>query len=361
MGTPPGALVRGRATQLERRDLVELPVTARAWDEVVSSDPDALVTQTRPWMRAIVRLGGWQDASRLFETERGRILLPLARRRGTRGWTAIEASQPHALGFGGLVAERGVSHADVRAVLNHLRTERRLRITIRPNPRQAAAWTGFDDAWQSVSRRAQVVDLRDGVDPLWARLHANARRGVRRAERNVVIVNHTTNGDSLPEFFALMHESRERWAHASNEPVWLGRWRARADSLARWRTISDERDGRCRVYTAMWNGTLVAATIVLSGPNAHYTRGAMRKELASQCSANYALHWRAITDAIAEGHEWYHLGESGTSSSLNRFKSQFAAETFEYPELRRESLPISSTDARVRAAVKRVIRFRDPS
>jgi hypothetical protein len=353
--------VRAKEAPRARTGLVEVPVTARAWDEIVGSDPDALVTQTRPWMRAIVRLGGWQDGTRLFETAHGRILLPLARRRGTRGWAAVEASQPHALGFGGLVCEHGVRRDDVRAVLEQLTAERRLRISIRPNPRQATEWADVGDGWERIPRCAQVVDLREGKDALWARLHANARRGVRRAERNGVTVECTSNGASLRAFFELMHESRERWARASNEPVWLGRWRARHDSLERWAAISDELDGRCRVYTATWNGVLVAATIVLSGPNAHYTRGAMLKELASQCSANYALHWTAITDAIADGHAWYHLGESGTSSSLTRFKSQFAAETFEYAELRRESLPISSTDARLRAAVKRIIRFRDPS
>ncbi|HTL83753.1 MAG TPA: GNAT family N-acetyltransferase [Acidimicrobiia bacterium] len=353
--------MRGKPAHHERTALVELALTARAWDEVIASDPDALVTQTRPWMRAIVRMGGWRDASRLFETERGRILLPLVRRRGTGGWAAIEASHPHALGFGGLVAELGVTRADVHAVLDRLATERRLRISIRPNPIHTTSWSDAGDGWWSVARRAQVVDLREGTDALWTRLHPNARRGIRRAERNGVIVTCTTAGESLRAFFALMHESRERWARGSNEPVWLGRWRARHDSLARWQTISDELDGRCRVYTATWNDTLVAATIVLAGPNSHYTRGAMRKDLASQCSANYALHWTAITDATAEGHAWYHLGESGTSTSLTRFKSQFGAATFDYAELRRESLPITSTDARARAAVKRMIRFRDPS
>ena len=360
MGTPLAASAREKAKQRGSVRLSEAPLSARAWDEVVAADPDALVTQSRSWVQAIVGLGGWHDASRLFVTERGRIVLPVVRKKYTAGWTAIEASQPHEFGFGGVVAEYGVSAADVRDVLDLVAFDRRLRISIRPNPLHAAQWNGAA-GWRRVPRCAQVTDLRDGADSVWTRLHPNARRGIRRAERSGVVVECTTTGESLPAFFELMDESRERWAHASNEPKWLARWRARHDSLARWVTISDALDGHCCVYTATWKGEIVAATIVLSGPNAHYTRGAMRKDPANECSANYALHWRAITDAIEEGHAWYHMGESGASSSLSRFKSQFAAATFDYAEIRRESVPISSADARLRDIVKRIVRFRDPS
>jgi hypothetical protein len=54
------------------------------------------------------------------------------------------------------------------------------------------------------------------------------------------------------------------------------------------------------------------------------------------------------------------MGESGTSSSLAQFKSQLGAQTHPYFEYRHETLPITAMDARARALVKRVIRFREP-
>jgi lipid II:glycine glycyltransferase (peptidoglycan interpeptide bridge formation enzyme) len=254
-----------------------------------------------------------------------------------------------------------VQPRDVEAVLAKLSADRLLRAAIRPNPLHASAWGGALPGWTRVARSAQVVDLRNGADAVWQRMHPNARRAVRRAEREGVEVSCDSAGTTLGAFFDLMHESRARWAEQRNEPVWLARLRARRDSLARWTKIAAAIDGRCRVYSATWNGRLVAGIIVLFGPNAHYTRGAMHKELAAQCRANYALHWRSICDAVAAGFSAYHMGESGTSSSLARFKSQFGAATHPYAALQHESLPISTVDARARALVKRAIAFREAS
>ena len=96
---------------------------------------------------------------------------------------------------------------------------------------------------------------------------------------------------------------------------------------------------------------LHVTVIVLFGPNAHYTRGAMRKQPAGESRANFALHWQAMQDAAEAGFRWYAMGESGTSSSLARFKTQFGAATCDYHEYRRELVPISKVDHAARALV----------
>ena len=66
-----------------------------------------------------------------------------------------------------------------------------------------------------------------------------------------------------------------------------------------------------------------------------------------------------MQDAIVAGFRWYAMGESGTSSSLTRFKAQFGADAYDYHEFRRESLPVSQIDRVTRSVVKRVIGFRE--
>jgi len=339
--------------------LVEVPITRTAWDEVVASDPDALVTQTAAWTSAVTRSGRWHDMSRMFETPRGRIVVPMVRRRATSGITAIDASLPHAHGFGGIVAEHGTRTDDLAAILHALGTERRLRLSIRPNPLHDESWRLAATGWQRFARCAHVVDLQGGTDQIWDRVHSSARRNIRRSEREGVEVKWDSSGADLPAFFDLMHDSRSRWASDSNEPEWLARWRLREDSLEKWKAISAALGDRCRVYTATWKGEVVAGTIVLFGPNAHYTRGAMRKQPAGESRANFALHWQAMQDAAEAGFRWYAMGESGTSSSLARFKTQFGAATCDYHEYRRELVPISKVDHAARAVVKRVIGFRE--
>jgi lipid II:glycine glycyltransferase (peptidoglycan interpeptide bridge formation enzyme) len=141
----------------------------------------------------------------------------------------------------------------------------------------------------------------------------------------------------------------------------LARWRARHDSVATWSRISAALDGRCRVSIATWRGEPVAGVIVLDGPNTHYTHGAMRKDEAGRCYANYALHWHEIRAAAQRGARHYHMGESGSSGSLARFKRQFGAQGYEYADYRDERLPFSRVDHVVRSTVKRMIRFREPA
>ena len=85
----------------------------------------------------------------------------------------------------------------------------------------------------------------------------------------------------------------------------------------------------------------------------------MNKELAAPTCANHLLEWLAIRSACAAGCDAYHLGESGPSRSLARYKEQFGARPVDYAEHRFERLPLTRADTLARSAVKRALRFRD--
>jgi lipid II:glycine glycyltransferase (peptidoglycan interpeptide bridge formation enzyme) len=114
-----------------------------------------------------------------------------------------------------------------------------------------------------------------------------------------------------------------------------------------------------RLWVAWVDGRAAAAILVLHGPNAHYTRGAMDHDLAGPVHANDLLHRMAIEEACQEGCRHYHMGESGSSESLARFKERFGAEAHDYSEYHMERLPIRGATVPLRQLVKRVIGFRD--
>jgi hypothetical protein len=265
------------------------------------------------------------------------------------------------LGYGGVIADGGVTSELLAGVVADLARLSHTSLTIWPNPLQGPRWeAATPGTWLRVNRRAHVVDLDGGTDAVWARMPSNGRRGIRKAEKTGVTVQSDATGALLPAFFELFAASQERWADASHEPLWLARWRARRDSISTWRRISSALRGRCSVSVASWKGTPVASVIVLHLPNAHYTHGAMRKDLAGRSYANYALHWHAISEAADRGAGAYHMGESGTSDSLGRFKEQFGARPHRYAEYRSERFPFSRFETALRSGVKRMIQFRDP-
>jgi Acetyltransferase (GNAT) domain len=325
------------------------------WESVADSDPEVLVTQTPAWMDAVCMSGRWNDVTREYEVDGRRILVPLAQRVPALPAMTIHASPPTGWGFGGLIAEGGVRAEDIAAVLADLTRRPGLRLLIRPNPLQRDRWP--NGVGIPIRRRAHVLDLRPGTDAIWTSMRA--RTQIRKAQRHVNIETDTT-GRLLPVFFDLLDLSRERWARQQHEPVWLARWRGRRlDPLAKWRRIASALGDRCRVSIAWTQGRPAAGLIVLQGRNAHYTRGAMDRELAAPTSASTGLQWKAICDAADAGCSWYHMGETGTSKSLSMFKEQLGAEPHDYMEYRFERLPFTRVDHAARGAVKRLVGFQE--
>jgi hypothetical protein len=313
-------------------------------------------------MDALCSGGSWVDATRAYRAPDGRrIVLPLARRRGG-GAHGVEASMPTHWGFGGIVAEGGVTPEDVRLVLDDLAGRAVLRQGIRPNPRHGRLYREVAPARTfEIPRRAHVLDLAGGVDVVWKGFSESRRRAVRKAERSGVEVEHDTSGRLLGEFFELYACSEARWAAQQHEPAALARFRTRfRDTLGKWQRIARHLDGGCHQWVARHDGRAVASIIVLSGVNAHYTRGAMDKERAGPLRANDLLMWHAIRAACATDAGTFHLGESGGSASLADYKERFGARAVDYPELRFERLPITRADHLTRTVVKRAIGFREP-
>jgi Acetyltransferase (GNAT) domain len=339
------------------------PAPRGVWERLVASDPRSLPSQTPQWLHAVCAVGGMEDASRLYETVDGRLLvLPLARRRAL-GAPLVEASLPYGWGPGGLVAEDGLLRPDdVRAVVADLASRRLPRTTVRPSPATAAAWEVA--APPGAVRRplmAQTVDLRGGFAEVWGtRFKRDTRTRVRRAERLGVTVRCDDTGRLVPVFQDLYRKSVERWARRDGQPVALARWRAaRREPDRKLRAVCAAMGACCRIYLASVAGRPAAAIVVLLGAGgAAYWRGAMDEEVAGRSCANYLLHCTAIRDAAAAGCSAYHLGDSAPGSGLALFKSRLGAEESHYASWRWDRVPLARVTEAARGAVATTLRGR---
>jgi Acetyltransferase (GNAT) domain len=340
---------------------VRSPAPRDVWDRLVASDPRSLPSQTPAWTDVVCSVDGLQDASRLYETTDGRLLvLPLVRRR-LLGMPLAEASLPHGWGPGGLVAGDGVVlPGDVRAVVDDLADRRIPLVTLRPSPATGRVW---DEAAPIPAARyprmAQTLDLEGGFAAVWeARFKRDTRNRVRRAERAGVLVERDDTGRLVPAFQRLYLRSVARWARRDGRPLALARWRAaRQEPDAKLATVSATMGRSCRVYLASVQGRPAAAIVVLFGmAGASYWRGAMDEEVAGRTYANYLLHRTAIEDACAAGCSAYHMGDSAPGSQLALFKSRFGAEECLYASYRLERLPLASATDRARGVAGQALR-----
>jgi hypothetical protein len=343
---------------------VTSPAPTGAWEELLASAPRALPSQTPGWLECVCAVGGYENASRLYETFDGRrLVLPLVRRTVLRRVFCTEASLPVGWGPAGLLGEGGVVRPeDVQMVFADLADHHAVGVALRPDPGTATSWEqGSPPGVPRQPLMAQTLSLVGGFEEVWRkRFRSDTRNRVRRAERAGVVVERDDTGGLVPLFHELYAKSVDRWARRAGEPLALARWRAaRREPERKLRTVAALCGTRCRVYTAFIDGRPVAAIVVLFGTAvAAYWRGAMDEEVAGRTYANYLLHRTAIEDAADAGCTAYHMGDSAPGSPLALFKSRFGAVDQHYASYRVERLPFSSLTHRTRRHVSESLRRR---
>ncbi|HEY6757865.1 MAG TPA: GNAT family N-acetyltransferase [Baekduia sp.] len=342
---------------------VTSPAPRAVWEQVLASDPTALVTHTPTWLDFVCRAGDYEDASRLYELPGDRrLVLPMVRRRHLPGALAAEASFPPGFGMGGVLAPGGLQAGDAQVVFSDLARRDVVRTSLRPNPLNGDALAaGRPPGVAMVSLLANVLPLDGGFERVWKeRFKSETRTAIRKAERCGLTVERDTSGRLVPVLYELYERSVDRWADQSHEPRALARWRGhRADPRRKFELMAEALGDACRVWVAWSDGRPAAAILVLQGINATYSRGMMDKELAGPLRANHLLHRLAIEEACMAGCRYYHMGESGFSASLMQFKSRFGARACAHAEYHVERVPITALDRRARGLVKRAIGFRE--
>jgi Acetyltransferase (GNAT) domain len=357
--TPRTAHRTGTATTLR----ITSPAPRDVWEEAFASDPTALVFQSPAWLDCLRASGRYRDASRLYELASGRrLVLPMARLGGAADVLAVEASFPPGWGYGGVLASGGARADDVAAVFSELSRRKVMRTSLHPNPLVNASWAEARPRHAlTVPRLAHVLNLDGGFARVWEqRFTGSARTAVRKAERSGLTVECDTTGRHTAAFYELFERSLDRWAAAQHEPRALARWRGhRRDPLRKLQLMAQWLGEACRVWVAWLDGRPAAAILVIRGPSANYTRGAMDKALAGPTRANYLLHRLAVEDACDAGCRYYHMGETGRSAALAQFKTRFGARPQQYAEYHIEAVPLIALDRALRRGVKRVIGFKD--
>jgi hypothetical protein len=334
------------------------PAPRAQWSSVFASDPDALPSQAPEWTDAICKRSPWRDASRLYVLENGRrIVFPMTRV-GAGHILCGVVSPRRGWGFGGIIADGGVTPCDIAQVSEDLAGIDALRFRVRPNPLHTEMWDRFVPEFPRVRKVSHVVDLQGGPEAIHARFGRSAKKGIAAAEKNGVRVETVPGVALLGTFFTLARKSRASWARRQHEPVWLAQTRGRLrDSESKWNRIAGSLGPRFEVSVAWQEDRPVAAGIVLHGPNAHGSRAAWDPGLRKIC-APHLLNWVVLQNAYAKGARWFHMGESATAGAA-QFKEFLGARRVEYDEIDYERIPISRANTFIRSTVKRMVRFEE--
>jgi len=339
---------------------VTSPAPRDRWKRAIDSDLKVVPYQSPEWTDSACDTGQFKDVSRAYRFSDGsEYVIPLLQKSAVPSVISFVGSMPPAWGMGGIIGSKPLNAEVLSRIVTDLRNTSYMGIHLRPNPLNAKIWADVGLS-HPTERRAHVLDLSGGLEKLWSEgFNSRLRTTIRKAERTLEVEFDTT-GRLMSTFYELLLKSVDRWARKQNEPLLLARWRAkRRDPLAKFHSIATKMGEKCVVGVASNNGKPLAAVIVLVGKNANYSRGAMDVELVGSTGANELLQAKAIQFAIEAGCSSYHMGESGNSKNLSRFKEKFGAKPVDYADYQLERLPISRIMHTSKTLIKRTIGFKD--
>ena len=180
------------------RPVITSPVPREAWESLIRSDPDAVVTQLLAWRDAVFADGRYRDVSRLYEFPSGQqVALPLARRRLGTAWTAVTASWPRNWGVCGPISRSGqIGTVEAAAVLADLAGRGTLAAEIQLRYGGSETWLNEARQYRIAERGCHVLDLAGGFDrfgptssvvprvPQYARLSTRASKSTSTGRDN---------------------------------------------------------------------------------------------------------------------------------------------------------------------------------
>lgn len=309
------------------------PASSEAWRDIFVRDQLATAFQSAQWMAATTADGHYRDASRLYLTSSGAILLPLAET-SRAGLRLSVASMPHGLGAGGPVSEAPLTPSIVRCMAEDLMKLPHLRVAVRPNALQADIWAAaMPLAWKHIKRRTHILDLRLGYDTWWTETLGQRKRSkIRKALRDGVVVEHGNSPDFVRRYYDLYMQWTENRARRKGLPVAVAKrlaaWR---EPLWKFQATAKMLGDALGIYIACHEGRDAAGAVFLaSGRGAVYWRGASDTRILLPC--NDLLHSEMIHRACLLGCSHYHMGESGGVASLEQFKESLGATAHNYAE-----------------------------
>jgi serine/alanine adding enzyme len=167
-----------------------------------------------------------------------------------------------------------------------------------------------------------LVDLRRPAEDIWQGISSAARRNVRKAEKQGVIVETVTTADGLIEAYRLLHDV---YKHISVPLPDLSLFEGARDVLIPRRML--------RILAAKVDGRMIGVLnlLVYNGVATYWYTGALRE--SSQYRPADFLVWRGIEAAIEAGAHTFDFGGGGKPDEeygVRDFKAKFGGELVDY-------------------------------
>jgi hypothetical protein len=281
------------------------------WDAMVDACPTAIYVQTREWFEIWSEYGGFINDPKLITFDNGKkVLLPLTRQVLLGGLLTLNLLSPR--GMGGFVTNDTLDETEKRELFGVLRGMKRLYARL-------SLYDPLSNSFQDSNAidSTQVMDLSRGFEATFGAWRQDNRRQARRGLSQGISVSQATSEADWRAYYDLYEETRQRWgAAATNAFDW---------SL--FQIIRRRHSPGIRLWLARSEGQPIAGALCLY--HSQFMIGwhtAKTLRLTETRDAFHVLQYFIVQDACARGFQFYDFLGSGADTSIERFKSGFAAQ-----------------------------------
>jgi CelD/BcsL family acetyltransferase involved in cellulose biosynthesis len=286
------------------------------WLTLIEAHPAATIFHTPGWLNALRKTYGYE--SFVITTSPGSTLDNGLVACHVKGWTSGRVvSLPFSDHCDPLVKDAAQFSEGLGFLLEHARRGGARSVEMRPTPAFAGAFGEPVGNLLQPARRYcfHQVDLRQSEAELFARLHhSNARRAIRRAEREGLTYEAGTTEPMLASFYRLLRMTRRRHGLPPQPISWF-------------RNLLANLDDRASIHLASKDGEPVAGMLCLSFKSTTYYKYGGSNAAQHRLGGMPFLFWRMMLDARRRGSTRLDLGRSDIDQpGLITFKDHLGAE-----------------------------------
>lgn len=297
------------------------------WQPFVDSHPQGNIFHTPAMQAVFARTRGCEPLLRAVVADDGRVLALLTAVGVRLAGGPLARLTSRAVAYGGLLCAAGEEGQEALAALlrghNHTSARRFLFTELRHRSNAAAQReTLAACGYEHEQELNFLIDLARPAEAIWEGLNRTARKNVRRAERDGLIVQEVTTEEELADFYALL---RQVYADAQVPLADVSLFRTAFDLL--------RPRGLARFVLARSPQGVAGARVVLlyKGVIFDWYAGADRELRDSR--PNDFLVWHTLQWGAAHGYHTFDFGGAGHPDvpyGVRDFKAKFGGRLVNY-------------------------------
>lgn len=282
-----------------------------AWDAIVSQCEYATFYQSREWAELwqVHTKGKFKPCPRLLILDDGtEVLLPLSCYKVSGGLINQYISSP-GWTFGGYLSTKPLTPAQTQAVWNYIGE---LNLILRQNPFDQNFCPDHINLVESGYIHA--LDLRPGfeaINLMWAKEHKKFLQKVKQAQKYSVTIEVATTLDEWRQFYAAYEDSIQRWGDSFEGPKY--EWEL-------FEYIYQRNSPNMKLWVAKHEGQVITGSIRLYQNKIVHGWHTATFAKAFSLRPVQLMHYTLVQDACQKGYEWYDLGPSANSKTVEDYK-----------------------------------------